>query len=202
MKRNILLGLVLIALIAFALLGTNYVKNTNLQLDIERVELRDASAEAKLLQLKYDEILEQLDTELNSKKQNQKEIKKLESELEKVRQEKEYFEKRAQAKADARKNNVVYAASGSKDQWLAASGIPASDWGYVDYIISHESGWNPDAVNASSGACGLAQQLPCGKWPNTWNDPVGALKDAHTYAVDRYGSWAGAYHHWAVNHWW
>ena len=92
--------------------------------------------------------------------------------------------------------------SGNKQDWLIASGIPESSWTYVDYIISHESGWNPNAVNASSGACGLGQQLPCGKWPHTWNDPVGALIDANSYALQRYGSWANAYSFWLASSWW
>lgn len=92
--------------------------------------------------------------------------------------------------------------TGSKTDWLSAAGIPESQWTYVDYIITRESGWNPNAVNASSGACGLAQQLPCGKWSHTWNDPVGALIDANSYAISRYGSWSAAYNFWVANHWW
>ncbi|KJY22008.1 hypothetical protein VR43_08160, partial [Streptomyces sp. NRRL S-104] len=32
-----------------------------------------------------------------------------------------------------------------------------------DKIVSHESGWNPSATNASSGAYGLVQALPGSK---------------------------------------
>ena len=92
--------------------------------------------------------------------------------------------------------------SGSKQDWLAASGIPSSEWTYVDYIVSKESGWNPNAVNASSGACGLGQQLPCGKWAGAWNDPVAALRAMDGYAKGRYGSWAGAYSAWISKNWW
>lgn len=92
--------------------------------------------------------------------------------------------------------------TGNKQSWLAASGIPSSDWGYVDYIVGRESGWNPNAVNRSSGACGLGQQLPCGKWAGAWNDPVAALRAMHGYALGRYGSWAGAYAFWLNHNWW
>lgn len=97
---------------------------------------------------------------------------------------------------------VAVQVTGNKQDWLKSAGIPESQWTYVDYIIQHESGWNPNAVNASSGACGLGQQLPCGKWPHTWNDPVGALIDANSYAVQRYGTWANAYAFWLGNSWW
>ncbi len=30
----------------------------------------------------------------------------------------------------------------------------------LDYIIEHESGWNPSAVNSSSGAWGIPQIMP------------------------------------------
>lgn len=92
--------------------------------------------------------------------------------------------------------------TGNKQSWLAASGIPQSEWSYVDYIVTKESGWNPNAVNASSGACGLGQQLPCGKWAGAWNDPVAALRAMDGYAKGRYGSWAGAYSAWISKNWW
>lgn len=96
--------------------------------------------------------------------------------------------------------------SGSKADWMRAAGIADSDFGYVDYIISHESGWNYHAVNRSSGAYGLPQSLPAGKLASAgadWRDnPVTQLRWANNYAVGRYGSWEAAYYFWTVNHWW
>ena len=92
--------------------------------------------------------------------------------------------------------------SGSHEDWMAQAGIAQSDWGYVDYIISHESGWNPNATNASSGAHGLPQALPYSKTGCGWSDPVCQLRWANTYAVGRYGSWYGAYAFWLSSHWW
>lgn len=83
------------------------------------------------------------------------------------------------------------AISGNKQTWLAASGIPSGYWWAVDSIVSGESGWNPSAYNNSSGACGLGQQLPCGKWGGDWKDPVHALRSMNTY-VQAYGGWAAA----------
>ncbi|MDN3494512.1 transglycosylase SLT domain-containing protein [Planococcus sp. APC 4015] len=94
-----------------------------------------------------------------------------------------------------------YSGGGSPAEWMSAAGIPESDWGYVDYIISKESGWNPNATNRSSGACGLVQVYPCSKLPNAY-DPVVNLTWANGYANGRYGSWAGAYAFWTSNHWW
>lgn len=94
-----------------------------------------------------------------------------------------------------------YTGGGSPAEWMAAAGIPESEWGYVDAIISRESGWNPNATNSSSGACGLAQAYPCEKLPNAY-DPVVSLVWANGYANGRYGSWAQAYAFWQENHWW
>ena len=100
----------------------------------------------------------------------------------------------------------AFTPSGSKADWMRAAGIADSDFGYVDYIISHESGWNYHAVNRSSGAYGLPQSLPAGKLASAgadWRDnPVTQLRWANNYAVGRYGSWEAAYHFWTVNRWW
>ncbi|WP_051532951.1 transglycosylase SLT domain-containing protein [Arthrobacter sp. 9MFCol3.1] len=78
---------------------------------------------------------------------------------------------------------------------MTAAGIDPANFGYVDFIVQHESGWNPNAVNPNGGACGLGQQLPCGKWAGAWNDPIAALVAMNSY-VSRYGGWAGAYAYW------
>ncbi|MEU4015925.1 transglycosylase SLT domain-containing protein [Microbacterium sp. NPDC028030] len=95
-----------------------------------------------------------------------------------------------------------YSGGGAPAEWMAAAGIAQSDWQYVDYIVSRESGWNPNATNSSSGACGLVQALPCSKVPGNGYNPVDNLRWATGYATGRYGSWAGAYNFWTNNHWW
>lgn len=87
---------------------------------------------------------------------------------------------------------MPYTGGGSKTEWLAASIIPESSWGAADYIVSQESGWNPNAINASSGACGLAQALPCSKVPGNPYDPIDSLNWMNGYVTGRYGGWEGA----------
>jgi len=96
---------------------------------------------------------------------------------------------------------VPYTGGGSKTEWLAASNIPEESWGYADFMVQRESGWRPDAVNRTSGACGLAQALPCSKIPGQWNDPVNALNWMNGYVNGRYGGWAQAYDFWQKNKW-
>lgn len=95
-----------------------------------------------------------------------------------------------------------YTGGGSPAEWMSAAGIAESDWGYVDYIVTRESGWDPNATNPSSGACGLVQMYPCNKAGVNSRDPVANLAWANSYAIGRYGSWAGAHAFWTANHWW
>jgi Uncharacterized protein conserved in bacteria len=97
---------------------------------------------------------------------------------------------------------VPYTGSGTKTEWMLAAGVAESDWGYVDFIISHESNWNPNSVNAFSGACGLAQSLPCSKVSGNPLDPIDSLRWANGYAQTRYSSWWGAYEFWIANRYW
>lgn len=93
----------------------------------------------------------------------------------------------------------VTAPSGSCRDWIRSAGIKDIDTAYI--LIMKESTCNPNAVNPSSGACGLGQQLPCGKWAHTWNEPVGALKDMNGYVMGRYGSWQNALNFHLANNW-
>jgi hypothetical protein len=91
--------------------------------------------------------------------------------------------------------------SGSHEEWMAAAGISPGDYADVEYIIGNESGWRPDAINPSSGSCGLAQALPCSKLGADWSNPVKALSWASQYVKGRYGGWAGAAAWWKVHQW-
>lgn len=95
--------------------------------------------------------------------------------------------------------------TGSKGD-MARAGISPSDFTYVDFIVQKESGWNPHARNASSGAYGLCQALPGSKMASAgsdWaNNPVTQLRWCDGYAKSRYGSWAAAYSFWQRKHWW
>lgn len=96
---------------------------------------------------------------------------------------------------------LPYTGGGSKTDWLAASNIPQDMWGYADFMVGKESGWNPNSVNKSSGACGLAQALPCSKVPGNPYNPVDSLNWMNSYVNGRYGGWAGAYNFWIKNKW-
>jgi uncharacterized protein YabE (DUF348 family) len=94
--------------------------------------------------------------------------------------------------------------TGDKSDWMAAAGISSGDYGYVNFVISHESGWNPASLNAS-GCAGLGQACPGSKLaaacPGWQNNPVCQLKYFTGYA-SRYGGWGGSYNYWLSHHYW
>lgn len=87
--------------------------------------------------------------------------------------------------------------TGNCGDWMDQAGI--TDKVSALYIITRESGCNPNARGAHGGACGIGQQLPCGKWPHVWNDPVGGMIDMQAYVMGRYGSWANAVAYWQAH---
>lgn len=112
--------------------------------------------------------------------------------------------------------------SGDKSSLMAAAGIASSDYGYVNYIVSRESGWCWTKWQGQVGYCpayfeplypanssrgyGLCQSTPGSKMASAGSDwqtnPITQLKWCHGYAQGRYGSWAAAYNYWLANHRW
>ncbi|MDT0393972.1 MULTISPECIES: lytic transglycosylase domain-containing protein [Streptomyces] len=72
-------------------------------------------------------------------------------------------------------------------------------------IVQHESGWNPSATNASSGAYGLVQALPGSKMASAGSDwktnPATQIKWGLDYMKDRYGGACDAWSFWQANNW-
>ena len=73
----------------------------------------------------------------------------------------------------------------------------------LDWLWTHESGWNHKADNPSSTAYGIPQFLDA-----TWRqyggksyDPAGQISKGMRYISDRYGSPSGARRFWENNHW-
>lgn len=80
--------------------------------------------------------------------------------------------------------------SGTCADWIRAAGI--ADIASANELIRRESGCNPYARNSSSGACGVAQELPCGKSGCSIGDGACQIRWMSQYVKQRYGSWANA----------
>lgn len=88
---------------------------------------------------------------------------------------------------------------------LAQSMVPANQWASFANIVSHESSWNFQATNPSSGSYGLGQALPASKMASAGSDwrtnPVTQIKWTLNYMNERYGSPNGAWTWWQAHHW-
>lgn len=96
--------------------------------------------------------------------------------------------------------------SASSAQAVAQKMIPnKAQYTAFSNIVSHESGWNVTATNASSGAYGLVQALPGSKMASSGSDwktnAATQIKWGLDYMNSRYGSPAGAWSFWQAHGW-
>lgn len=98
--------------------------------------------------------------------------------------------------------------TGEMQQWahdyMLGNGYTEADWNAANFIINHESGWNPSATNPSSGAYGLPQALPGSKMASHGADWATNYQTQFKWFLNycnRYGGVSGAYAFWQANHW-
>lgn len=70
------------------------------------------------------------------------------------------------------------------------------EWDALVHLWGNESGWNTNAVNPTSGACGIVQAWPCSKIGSNWRDPETQLRWGINYIAERYGSPSQALSFW------
>lgn len=194
-RKKLIIGIIVgvMSLVIYSQIA-HYTKQARLERELEQ--------QAKVLELKVKEL--QNTSEQSQLKQRQ--IEALQKELE--QKTKELQAKREnQARAIAESSQAVpkpqvpsaTVVGGSCEQWMAQAGV--NDLASARELIRRESGCNPNAVNRSSGACGIAQELPCGKSGCGLGNPVCQIKWMQNYVNARYGGWANAIvwhnaHHW------
>lgn len=170
--------------------GVHNLVKTKHTIQLKTIEIQDINLQLKNLEEKYQQ-------ELHKNNVNQEELQKLQ-------QERERLEKELQARAEAKRIAAerLQKASNTATFTATASAASCGDNEYKAYIYMKESGCRTDAINRSSGACGIGQALPCSKLPCSLSDF--ACQDAWftNYAITRYGSWYNAYVFWTRNSWW
>ena len=96
-------------------------------------------------------------------------------------------------------------ASKSEMQQYAKSILNEKDYEALDFIITHESGWNANNVNKKSGASGLCQSLPASKMAISGKDYKTNYKTQINWCIlycnTRYGSIQKAKQFWLKHHW-
>ena len=78
-------------------------------------------------------------------------------------------------------------------QMAAERGWTGHNWQALDALWQRESGWNPNARNRSSGACGIPQALPCSRIPD--HSVAGQIRWGLDYIQGRYGTPDSAWSH-------
>ena len=89
-------------------------------------------------------------------------------------------------------------------QLAAQRGWTGEQWSALDWIVQHESSWNPTAQNPTSTAYGLFQFLD-----STWatvgasktSDPSAQIQAGLAYIAQRYGNPLNAQAFWQANGW-
>ncbi len=126
----------------------------------------------------------------------------------------------AEADAKARKEAETKASRATRDvssfpvqasysiaqiQAMARQIVAGDQFQCFSNIVDHESSWNYQAVNASSGAYGLFQALPGSKMSSVGADwqtnPATQIKWGLNYMNSRYGSPCQAWSFWQANSW-
>ena len=83
--------------------------------------------------------------------------------------------------------------------------VGAGQFGCLDALWQHESGWNPAARNPWSGAYGIPQALPGAKMASIGGDwsynPVTQVRWGLGYIRASYGTPCGAWSFWLAHHW-
>ncbi|MFI5962594.1 transglycosylase SLT domain-containing protein [Streptomyces asoensis] len=91
----------------------------------------------------------------------------------------------------------------SEVQAIARQMVPSGQFQCFSNIVDHESTWNYQAVNPSSGAYGLVQAYPGSKMSSAGADwrtnPATQIKWGLNYMNERYGSPCDAWDFWLAN---
>jgi flagellar hook-length control protein FliK len=126
-----------------------------------------------------------------------------------AKEAKERAEAKAAASRDSARSSSSFPVQSSytvaQIQAMARQMVAADQFQCFSNIVDHESSWNYQATNASSGAYGLFQALPAGKYASAGADwrtnPATQIKWGLNYMNSRYGSPCQAWSFWSANHW-
>lgn len=178
-------------IIATVLIGATILYLVNKQDNLEDRIRKVREAGIKIEQQRVEQAKKTIEQQKAQQEQYKQEIQQQIDELKKQVEAKKAAKLAEAAKAitaPVKQVATAYAAGGSCIDWITQAGV--TDVANANELIRRESGCNPNAVNKSSGACGIPQALPCNKLGTS--DPVAQIRWMQNYVVSRYGSWANA----------
>jgi uncharacterized coiled-coil protein SlyX len=141
---------------------------------------------------RLEQTIKQLNQQQVKSQQQQTTLEQTQKQLQETQQKLEAKAKSSTARAYAAVIPPTYRDNCA--QWVTDAGI--TDYANAMNLIRGESNCRPEALNSSSGACGVAQELPCGKSGCSRTDGACQVRWMNIYVLGRYGSWANAYQTW------
>lgn len=141
--------------------------------------------------------------EARTRAEQTKQVEDFKKQLEE--KDRKYEELKQSKAAEKARLAAVEAAKTPLTQKVVQSIVPTAQAATGDakaFIYARESGNNPGAINAGSGACGLGQALPCSKMPCSLSDYACQDNFFTQYMLNRYGSWENARAFWLSHRWW
>lgn len=197
--RKLLTIVLAILIVVGTLNAAHELQTNNQQIKLKEIKLRNIEAELEKLDSDYQTLREDHTKTIEQKQQEIEQLKQREKELQTQLQARQ----KEKARLAAINTPKVYAAvgsfGGSCESWIAGAGI--NDVSSARTLIQRESGCNAYAVNKYSGACGVAQELPCGKSGCQLGDGACQVEWMNQYVIGRYGSWANALAHSYSHNW-
>ena len=190
-----------LSVVALMIVNVFALNHMNTQLEQLKVQ-REVITETKE---KLNETNKSLNKVKEEKSKSDTSLREQREKAEKLEKENQSLKVDLQAKREAKKPTITVAqtkqltnqkqvtavaVSGTCDEWIAMAGI--TDLANAKELIRRESNCNPNAVNPSSGACGVAQELPCGKSGCKLGDGACQVAWMNRYVTSRYGSFANA----------
>lgn len=195
-KTRLIATIIVATLVGTSMVGIRHIRNLNNQIEFKQIELKDNSVKLKLLDKKYEDLNKDLE-ETGSDKA------KIEKELKQLQKERDELNKALQAKLEKKKRDIAVKAQKAITAPVRSPKAYASSCTSAKSCIYHkESGNRTNAINKSSGACGIGQAWPCSKMKCSLSDYACQDKFFTAYAVNRYGSWDKAWAFWQANNWW
>ena len=209
MKKSILAGVLILVILIIGYFSYRTIdKRTEEKLvaiqniDTEEFEIITGMKVQQKYKIIPDEVIEQARKEKLEKEKEEAKKKAEEEAKKKAAQKKAAQKKKVTQQKKATTTNVSY--SKSDLQQYAHDLVISYGWSEYDFeclvkLWNRESGWNPNAVNKKSGACGIPQSLPCSKMSSFGSDyrtnGRTQIRWGLNYIKNRYGSPSQAWNH-------
>lgn len=180
-------------------IGISLLFNNGIDKQLEEITPIQEQDEVPLQNAVGEEVIAKTNSKKNTKKKTTKK-----------KTTKKVVNKNIIKKSKPRKVSLNVNGSKAEMQQYAHELVLSYGWSEYDFqclvkIVNHESGWNPNVVNKSSKACGLAQALPCSKMASAGADYrtnyKTQLKWLMGYIKGRYKTPSKAWSFWQKHHW-